>query len=111
MTLEQIRNAFRQGRYKITNHATQQMSAREVYEEDLEYAFEHGAIVREVPNARPYPKVHVAAILPNGVTLIVVVSKPKRSQIYRIVTVFFPHENGEFLDENDEKENSGQEKE
>jgi len=76
------------------------MVDREVYREDLGYVFDRGEIIREVPKARPNPKVHVAGVLPNGETLIVVVSKPKRSQIYRIVTVFFPHENGELLYEN-----------
>lgn len=104
MTLSQIRSAFYQGRYKITFHALQQMADRGIFREDLGYVFNHGEIIRKVSNARPYPKVQVAAVLPNGTTLIVVVSKPPRSPNYRIVTVFFPHENGEALYEYEEED-------
>ena len=95
MTLQQIRAAFREGRYKITVHARQQMIDREIYREDLDYVFDHGEIIHEVPNARPHPKAQVSAMLPNGATLIVVVSKPKKSQLFRIVTVFFSDEEGD----------------
>lgn len=95
MTLRQISNAFRKGHYKITLHARQQMASREVYLQDLAYAFEHGEIIKKTPHSQPYPKVHIAAVLPNAETLIVIVSKPKTSQKFRIVTVFFPDENGE----------------
>ncbi len=92
MTLQQIRAAFHEGRYKITVHARQQMIDREVYRDDLEYAFEHGMIIHEALNARPHPKVQVAVELPNEQTLIIVVSKARRSQAFRIVTVFFKDE-------------------
>ena len=92
MTLQQIHAAFHEGRYKITAHARQQMIDREVYREDLAYAFDHGEIVHNAPNARPHPKVQVAVELPHEQTLIVVVSQPRRSQIFRIVTVFFKDE-------------------
>jgi len=92
MTLSEIRAAFYAGRYKITVHARQQMIDREIYRDDLAYAFEHGEIIHDAPNARPHPKVQIAAELPNGQILIVVVSKPRRSHIFRIVTVFFKDE-------------------
>ena len=96
MTLPEIRSAFEEGRYKITFHARQQMLDREIYREDLAYVFDQGEIIREAPNARPNPKVQVAALLPNNRTLIVVVSKPRSSQIIRIVTVFYNDEEEEF---------------
>lgn len=92
MTLQQMRAAFQQGRYKITVHARQQMIDREVYRDDLEYAFERGMVIHEAPNARPHPKVQVAAELPNERTLIIVVSKARRSPVFRIVTVFYKDE-------------------
>ncbi len=92
MTFQQIRSAFHEGRYKITVHARQQMIDREIYRDDLEYAFEHGMIIHQAPNARPHPKVQVAVALPNEQILIVVVSKPRRKQVFRIVTVFFKDE-------------------
>jgi hypothetical protein len=95
MTLPEIRSAFNDGRCKITIHAGQRMIDREIYREDLAYVFEHGQIIHKAPNARPNPKVHVAALLPNERTLIVVVSEPRRTQVFRIVTVFFSDEQGE----------------
>lgn len=92
MTLEQIRVAFHEGRYKVTTHARQQMIDREIYYEDLEYVFAHGKIISTTPNARPYPKVQIAGMLPNEKTLIVVVSRPHKSRNFRIVTVFFEYE-------------------
>jgi len=92
VTLQQIRSAFREGRYKITAHARQQMLDREVFREDIGYVFDHGDIIHDVPNARPHPKVQIAAAMANGETLIVVVSKPRKSQIFRIVTVFYQDE-------------------
>ncbi len=92
MTLQQIRAAFHTGRYKITVHARQQMIDREIYRDDLAYAFDHGEIIHDAPNARPHPKVQIAAELPNEQILIVVVSKARRSHLFRIVTVFFREE-------------------
>ena len=89
MDIKTIRKAFNEGRYKISAHARQRMFEREIYLEDISYALYHGEIIREYPKAKPYPKVDITGFLPNGEEVFITISKPPRSNIIRIVTVYY----------------------
>ena len=71
------------------------MFEREIYLEDIRYALCNGEIVREYPKAKPYPKVEISAMLPNGEEVFIFVSKPPGSEVIRIVTVYSPEGEGE----------------
>lgn len=88
--LERIREAVRQERYLVTDHAGERLEERGITEWQVVLALEDATLISERPRSKPNASVVVSERLPNGVEIQAVWSWLAPSGRAQLVTVYFP---------------------
>ena len=84
--LEEIRNAFRLGRYEVSRHATARMLRRGIRTDEIEEAVASAEVIEDYPDDKYGPSLLLLGFTRGGRPIHVQVAYPRM----RIVTVYEP---------------------
>ena len=94
---EEIKKSFGLGKVRWRQHALTRMMERNISRQDVQDVIEHGEIIENYPDTKPYPSCLVFGTI-TGKTLHVVVAFDENSGITYIITAYEPSEKHFFPD-------------
>jgi hypothetical protein len=87
-----IRQLVSDERYVVGLHAAERLDERGILEWQAVVGLANGRLIAERASARPNPSVEVQETLPDGTDIIAVWSLLERSDVAKLVTVFYSDE-------------------
>ena len=84
-----IRELVNQNRYVIGEHAAERLEERGIMEWQAVEGLEDGDLIKERPDAEPYPAIEVSELLSDGTEFKAVCSQLRRANVAKLVAVHF----------------------